>query len=130
MATAAATSSGMPLAFQARCVNSLVGRVNGLPGGQATPDLVLARDTRVVESYKYTKKVGSYLLGRCLGSGSFAKVHEALHLPTGEKVNPCSLTTCVVVGKPRFSFADNFHSVFCLTYAIYRIRFVCFITVL
>ncbi|XP_076466414.1 uncharacterized protein LOC143297800 [Babylonia areolata] len=40
----------------------------------------------VVRGFSHNKRVGTYLLGRSLGEGSFAKVKEALHLPTGEKV--------------------------------------------
>lgn len=45
----------------------------------------------VVRAFSHTKRVGSYLLGRTLGAGSFAKVKEALHLPTGEKVTDKSI---------------------------------------
>lgn len=41
---------------------------------------------QAVRAFSHTKRVGTYLLGRTLGEGSFAKVKEALHLPTGEKV--------------------------------------------
>ena len=41
----------------------------------------------VVRAFSHNKRVGTYLLGRSLGEGSFAKVKEALHLPTGEKVS-------------------------------------------
>ncbi|XP_019647797.1 PREDICTED: serine/threonine-protein kinase par-1-like [Branchiostoma belcheri] len=40
----------------------------------------------LAESYPHTKRVGSYLIGRTLGEGSFAKVREGLHTVTGEKV--------------------------------------------
>ncbi|KAK7491336.1 hypothetical protein BaRGS_00017437 [Batillaria attramentaria] len=40
----------------------------------------------VVRAFSHNKRVGTYLLGRSLGEGSFARVKEALHLPTGEKV--------------------------------------------
>ena len=39
-----------------------------------------------IRGFHHTKKVGNFLLGRNLGEGSFAKVKEALHIPTGEKV--------------------------------------------
>ncbi|KAL3318637.1 hypothetical protein Ciccas_002708 [Cichlidogyrus casuarinus] len=50
------------------------------------PRTVFRRDSKRINSYRYTKKVGSYLLGDCLGKGSFARVNEALHILTGEKV--------------------------------------------
>ena len=39
-----------------------------------------------LESYQNGKKIGNYLLGATLGEGSFAKVKEAIHIVTGEKV--------------------------------------------
>lgn len=36
--------------------------------------------------YAHCKRVGNYLLGRTVGEGSFAKVKEAIHILTGEKV--------------------------------------------
>uniref|UniRef100_A0A1A8E3E7 non-specific serine/threonine protein kinase n=1 Tax=Nothobranchius kadleci TaxID=1051664 RepID=A0A1A8E3E7_NOTKA len=40
----------------------------------------------IVKKFYHTKRVGSYLIGRKLGEGSFAKVREGLHTLTGEKV--------------------------------------------
>ncbi|XP_052242550.1 hormonally up-regulated neu tumor-associated kinase homolog A-like [Dreissena polymorpha] len=40
----------------------------------------------VLRNFPHSKKVGNYLLGNTLGEGSFAKVKEALHIPTGERV--------------------------------------------
>lgn len=40
----------------------------------------------ILRNYPHSKKVGNYLLGKTLGEGSFAKVKEAVHIPTGEKV--------------------------------------------
>ncbi|XP_076445732.1 uncharacterized protein LOC143283402 [Babylonia areolata] len=40
----------------------------------------------MVKAFSHHKKVGTYLLGRPLGEGSFAKVKEGLHLTTGQKV--------------------------------------------
>jgi len=45
----------------------------------------------VLRNYPHSKKVGQYLLGTTLGEGSFAKVKEALHIPTGEKVRTYGL---------------------------------------
>jgi len=41
----------------------------------------------VLRNFPHSKKVGNYLLGNTLGEGSFAKVKEALHIPTGERVS-------------------------------------------
>lgn len=41
----------------------------------------------VLRNFPHSKKVGNYLLGSTLGEGSFAKVKEALHIPTGERVS-------------------------------------------
>ncbi|XP_063404988.1 hormonally up-regulated neu tumor-associated kinase-like [Mytilus trossulus] len=40
----------------------------------------------VILSFQHSKKVGNYLLGKSIGEGSFAKVKEAMHILTGEKV--------------------------------------------
>lgn len=39
------------------------------------------------KNFPHTKQVGRYLVGRMINKGSFAKVVEGLHIPTGEKVN-------------------------------------------
>ena len=39
-----------------------------------------------LDPFKQGRRVGCYLLGRTLGEGSFAKVKEAVHVITGEKV--------------------------------------------
>ena len=44
------------------------------------------KETTMEENFSYIKRVGSYLVGRTLGEGSFAKVRLGLHLPTAEKV--------------------------------------------
>ena len=44
----------------------------------------IAKET--LRNFPHSKKVGNYLLGNTLGEGSFAKVKEALHIPTGERV--------------------------------------------
>ncbi|KFP41996.1 Hormonally up-regulated neu tumor-associated kinase, partial [Chlamydotis macqueenii] len=36
--------------------------------------------------FPHSKQVGNYLVGRMVNKGSFAKVMEGLHIPTGEKV--------------------------------------------
>ncbi|XP_067896118.1 hormonally up-regulated neu tumor-associated kinase homolog A [Heterodontus francisci] len=44
----------------------------------------VSRET--IRNFHHTKRVGSYLIGKKLGEGSFAKVREGLHVLTGEKV--------------------------------------------
>jgi hypothetical protein len=39
-----------------------------------------------LRKYAQCKRIGNYLLGRTVGEGSFAKVKEAIHILTGEKV--------------------------------------------
>ncbi|KAK3098587.1 hypothetical protein FSP39_020986 [Pinctada imbricata] len=50
------------------------------------PSKVVDVPRDVIRAFQHSKKVGNYLLGKTLGEGSFAKVKEALHIPTGEKV--------------------------------------------
>ncbi|KAF7246884.1 Hormonally up-regulated neu tumor-associated kinase [Varanus komodoensis] len=38
------------------------------------------------KNFPHTKQVGNYLVGKIINKGSFAKVMEGLHIPTGEKV--------------------------------------------
>ncbi|XP_061785413.1 hormonally up-regulated neu tumor-associated kinase homolog isoform X1 [Nerophis lumbriciformis] len=40
----------------------------------------------LLRSFPHSKRVGSYLVGKMINKGSFAKVMEGLHLGTGEKV--------------------------------------------
>lgn len=44
------------------------------------------RRQAAADSFRHSKQVGQYLVGRTIGEGSFAKVKEGLHIPTGEKV--------------------------------------------
>jgi len=39
-------------------------------------------------NFPHYKRVSDYLLGTCIGEGSFAKVRVGLHCPTKEKVRP------------------------------------------
>lgn len=39
------------------------------------------------KNFPHTKQVGTYLVGKMINKGSFAKVMEGLHILTGEKVN-------------------------------------------
>lgn len=43
-----------------------------------------------LEPFANGKRIGSYLFGRTIGQGSFAKVKEGLHVSTGEKVGNIS----------------------------------------
>ena len=66
--------------------------VNTLASGQFLPDKVVEVPPEIIRRFPHTKKVGTYLLGRTLGEGSFAKVKEGLHITTGERVsNVCFL---------------------------------------
>lgn len=38
------------------------------------------------QSASVPSKIGNYELGRTLGKGTFGKVKEGIHIPTGEKV--------------------------------------------
>ncbi|XP_072307809.1 uncharacterized protein [Eucyclogobius newberryi] len=40
----------------------------------------------MLRSFPHSKRVGSYLVGKMINKGSFAKVMEGLHIGTGEKV--------------------------------------------
>ncbi|XP_045196682.2 hormonally up-regulated neu tumor-associated kinase homolog isoform X2 [Mercenaria mercenaria] len=50
------------------------------------PPKVIDVPKDILRNFPHSKKVGNYLLGNTLGEGSFAKVKEALHIPTGERV--------------------------------------------
>lgn len=39
------------------------------------------------KTFPHCKQVGNYLVGKMINKGSFAKVMEGLHIPTGEKVS-------------------------------------------
>lgn len=39
------------------------------------------------KTFPHSKQVGNYLVGNMINKGSFAKVMEGLHIPTGEKVS-------------------------------------------
>lgn len=56
------------------------------PYVSALPPAVANVPKEDIRSFVHHKKVGNYLLGRTLGEGSFAKVKEAMHVQTGEKV--------------------------------------------
>nr|XP_020489135.1 hormonally up-regulated neu tumor-associated kinase homolog [Labrus bergylta] len=48
------------------------------------PSLKVPRE--LLRSFPHSKRVGSYLVGKMINKGSFAKVMEGLHIGTGEKV--------------------------------------------
>lgn len=50
------------------------------------PSLKVPRE--LLRSFPHSKRVGSYLVGKMINKGSFAKVMEGLHISTGEKVGP------------------------------------------
>lgn len=39
------------------------------------------------KNFPHTKQVGTYLVGKMINKGSFAKVVEELHIPMGQKVS-------------------------------------------
>lgn len=51
----------------------------------ALPSLKVPRE--LLRSFPHSKRVGSYLVGKMINKGSFAKVMEGLHIGTGEKVS-------------------------------------------
>ncbi|XP_013875166.1 hormonally up-regulated neu tumor-associated kinase [Austrofundulus limnaeus] len=51
---------------------------------QPLPSLRVPRE--LLRSFPHSKRVGSYLVGKMINKGSFAKVMEGLHIGTGEKV--------------------------------------------
>lgn len=51
---------------------------------QPLPSLKVPRE--LLRSFPHSKRVGSYLVGKMINKGSFAKVMEGLHIGTGEKV--------------------------------------------
>ncbi|XP_054616972.1 hormonally up-regulated neu tumor-associated kinase [Dunckerocampus dactyliophorus] len=57
-------------------------------GGASLPGRVplLAPPRELLQCFPHSKRVGSYLVGKMINKGSFAKVMEGLHLGTGEKV--------------------------------------------
>lgn len=59
------------------------------PGRLSLPSLKVPR--QMLRNFPHSKRVGSYLVGRMINKGSFAKVMEGLHMGTGEKVGPPQL---------------------------------------
>lgn len=54
-----------------------------------------------LRKYVQCKRVGNYLIGKTVGEGSFAKVKEAFHILTGEKVRAVWLLSRCVTGLPQ-----------------------------
>ncbi|XP_034018661.1 hormonally up-regulated neu tumor-associated kinase homolog [Thalassophryne amazonica] len=52
--------------------------------GERLPSLKVPKE--LLRSFPHSKRVGSYLVGKMINKGSFAKVMEGLHISTGEKV--------------------------------------------
>lgn len=58
-------------------------------GRVSLPSIKVPR--QMLRSFPHSKRVGSYLVGKMINKGSFAKVMEGLHIGTGEKVGPLQL---------------------------------------
>ncbi|XP_014825020.1 PREDICTED: hormonally up-regulated neu tumor-associated kinase homolog [Poecilia mexicana] len=61
-----------------------VGESRREASGLPLPSLTFTRE--LLRNFPHTKRVGSYLIGKMINKGSFAKVMEGLHIGTGEKV--------------------------------------------
>ena len=57
-----------------------------------------------LDPFKQGRRVGYYLLGKTIGEGSFAKVKEAIHIITGEKVSTIFPLRKVAVSIQFFDF--------------------------
>ncbi|KAL7864997.1 hypothetical protein AOLI_G00164170 [Acnodon oligacanthus] len=53
---------------------------------QSVPPCLGKLPRELVRNFPHTKRVGSYLVGKMINKGSFAKVMEGMHISTGEKV--------------------------------------------
>lgn len=51
------------------------------------PDCFNKMPQETGKTFPHSKQVGNYLVGKMINKGSFAKVMEGLHIPTGEKVS-------------------------------------------
>lgn len=94
----AQTSVGMPAATVKPALEDMVAEGGGVgerggPQWEASglnherlplPSLKVPRE--LLRSFPHSKRVGSYLVGKMINKGSFAKVMEGLHISTGEKV--------------------------------------------
>ncbi|XP_048034443.1 hormonally up-regulated neu tumor-associated kinase homolog A-like [Megalobrama amblycephala] len=62
---------------------------------QAAPPCLGKVPRDLLQNFPHTKRVGSYLVGKMINKGSFAKVMLGMHISTGEKVtgtHPVSYT--------------------------------------
>lgn len=94
MQPASLTPPGMPAAIKAAPDDRGMDHANQeriLPEwGTSHRDIPVCFSKMSQESRKnfpHTKQVGNYLVGKMINKGSFAKVMEGFHIPTGEKVN-------------------------------------------
>lgn len=53
---------------------------------QAAPPCLGKVPRDLLRNFPHTKRVGSYLVGKMINKGSFAKVMLGMHITTGEKV--------------------------------------------
>ena len=81
------TGRGLPDTTMPHIINSnsTSGSVGG-NGVRSLPSPIAEVAPDLTKTYPHSKRVGSYLLGKTVGEGSFAKVKEGLHVLTGEKV--------------------------------------------
>lgn len=94
----APASSGMPAATVKPTPEDMVTEGGGVVdpgvsqwdatglGGERLPLPSLKVPRELLRSFPHSKRVGSYLIGKMINKGSFAKVMEGLHIGTGEKV--------------------------------------------
>lgn len=61
-------------------------------GRERLPPPALRVPRELLRSFPHSKRVGSYLIGKMINKGSFAKVMQGLHIGTGEKVGAFSKT--------------------------------------
>ncbi|KAF6732247.1 Hormonally up-regulated neu tumor-associated kinase [Oryzias melastigma] len=74
----------MPAAAVKPTSEDLEGEEDSGQGRLSLPSVRVSRE--LLRSFPHSKRVGSYLVGRMINKGSFAKVMEGLHIGTGEKV--------------------------------------------
>lgn len=74
----------MPAAAVKPTLEDLEGEEDSGQGRLSLPSVRVSRE--LLRSFPHSKRVGSYLVGRMINKGSFAKVMEGLHIGTGEKV--------------------------------------------
>ena len=89
-------TTGMPMSDFSRSGDLAPGVQQQRPTIEPLPDSVAKPSREEIFSFPHSKRVGSYILGRTLGEGAFAKVKEGRHLLTGEKVGFYLLTVCLV----------------------------------